>query len=142
MSEIYDLEEKQRRKDFGGRLQKLRVSKKKSQKDMADKLGLTPSAYAWYESGQRDPSVKNLNCLAIFFGVSVDYLVNGAEKSDAQENTNDKFKSVENFWKSAGYAVDVSDDGTLSLILPDNFKTVFRLDDDDLTKKNRSSLKM
>jgi len=52
---------------------------------------------------------------------------------------------VENFWKSAGYEVDVSDDGTLSLILPDNFKTVFSLDDDNfvksIDKKNRSSLK-
>ena len=143
MAKLYDPEEEQRRKDFGERLQKLRVSKKISQKDMAARLGLTPSAYAWYESGQREPSVKNLNCLAIFFGVSVDYLVNGTEKSDAQENTNDKFKIVENFWKSAGYEVDVSEDGTLSLILPDNFKTVFRLDDDNFVKSidKKKSLK-
>ena len=112
---------------------------------MAARLGLTSSAYAWYESGQRESGIKNLNYLAIFFWVSVDYLVNGAEKSDAQENTNDKLKSVENFWESAGYEVNVSDDETLSRVLSDNFKTVFRLDNDNfvksINKKNRSSLK-
>jgi transcriptional regulator with XRE-family HTH domain len=35
-----------------------------SQKDVADKIGISRSAYAGYETGRRDPSIQNAKAIA------------------------------------------------------------------------------
>ncbi|MGG3879613.1 helix-turn-helix domain-containing protein [Bacillus smithii] len=64
---------------FPQRLKSLRLSKKLSQQDMANLLGITRQAYGRYESGLSEPDIENLRKLANFFDVSIDYLLDGQE---------------------------------------------------------------
>lgn len=67
-------------------LKKLRKENKKTQTQMATYLGITQSAYAMYESGDRTPPADMLNKLADYFDVSVDYLLGRTEIPNAYEN--------------------------------------------------------
>ena len=60
---------------FSDRLKTLRQERKVSQKDLSDLIGVTPRAWRFYESGDREPNITNLIALADFFNVSIDYLV-------------------------------------------------------------------
>lgn len=60
---------------FPERLRKLRQQKKLRQKDVADKLGITVSAYGYYEQGKREASYETLKKLADYFDVNIDYLI-------------------------------------------------------------------
>lgn len=60
---------------FSERIKQLRNSKKLLQKDMAELLGITTSAYGFYEQSKRQPDSTTLIKLADFFDVSVDYLL-------------------------------------------------------------------
>ena len=62
-------------KIFALRLKELRNEKKKTQKEMADFLGLKLRAYQYYEGATHYPEVPNLLKLADFFEVSTDYLL-------------------------------------------------------------------
>lgn len=57
------------------RLRELRITSKTPQKQLADLLGTTVRAIAYYETGEREPNIAGLIALADFFGVSVDYLL-------------------------------------------------------------------
>lgn len=63
------------------RLRELRNATKKQQKEIAETLGLSTSAYSNYELGLREPSYDILQKLADYFGVSVDYLL-GRDEQD------------------------------------------------------------
>lgn len=56
-------------------LKQLRKQNGFTQKQMADQLGITISAYGNYELGQRQPTPEMLCKLADIFEVSVDYLL-------------------------------------------------------------------
>jgi len=60
---------------LGKRLKELRESKKLTQKDLADQLGLTDATIGFYEAEKRNPPIDTLNRIADFFDVSVDYLL-------------------------------------------------------------------
>jgi len=60
---------------FSDRLKTLRQERKVSQKDLSDLIGVTPRAWRFYESGDREPNITSLIALADFFDVSIDYLV-------------------------------------------------------------------
>ena len=60
-------------------LRQLRDKKGIEQKDIAEYLGVTTSAYGHYEKGRREPSLDVLVKLAAFFNVSLDYLVTGKQ---------------------------------------------------------------
>lgn len=60
---------------FGQKMLVLRRSKKISQKDLAQKLGIAYSSIARYETDQVLPSADILVKLSNFFGVSIDYLL-------------------------------------------------------------------
>ena len=57
------------------RLQKIRNEKNMIQKDVADYLNITVTAYQRYEYGTRNPSLDVLIKLANYFNVSTDYLL-------------------------------------------------------------------
>lgn len=59
---------------FTERLKELRKEKGLSQYALAKKTGLSHSAIAFWEQGQRVPSLEAAKTLAVFFGVSIDYL--------------------------------------------------------------------
>ena len=72
---------------FGERLKKLRRDANMTQKDLADYLGVVPSAVGKYERVLDSyPSVEILLKLSDYFHVSVDYLLRGKESSQAIEN--------------------------------------------------------
>ena len=61
--------------NFGGRLKELRVKRKISQKQLAEKLGIVQSTIANYEKGLRFPDHNTLIKLAGIFNVYIDYLL-------------------------------------------------------------------
>ena len=60
---------------LGKRLKELREEKGLTQKEIADKLNLHSVTYLHYEKDQREPPLKILMEMALFFDVSTDYLL-------------------------------------------------------------------
>lgn len=61
--------------DFGPRLKKLRTQMGLTQKQLAERLGITKSVVSYYELQERYPSPEILVKLAHIFHVSTDYLL-------------------------------------------------------------------
>ncbi len=80
-------------------LKELRIKNNLSQRELANYLDLSVSAYGNYELDQRQPSIENLCKLADYFGVSVDYLIGHEKKSVMERPTSDL---AENFIKEFG----------------------------------------
>lgn len=66
--------------NMGEKLKSLRIEKKLTQKQVADRLGLAISAVSSYESGTRYPSYDALIRLSHIFHVSTDYLLGMTDK--------------------------------------------------------------
>ncbi|MBQ3214781.1 MAG: helix-turn-helix transcriptional regulator [Oscillospiraceae bacterium] len=62
---------------LGARIAALRRQAGQSQAELAQILGVSPSAIGMYEQGRREPSGAMLVALARNFGVSTDYLLTG-----------------------------------------------------------------
>lgn len=67
--------------DFGLRLQKLRMSRNLSQEALGQKLNRSKSVICAYENNLRIPPLEVLTDIAVFFDVSLDYLV-GIDKNE------------------------------------------------------------
>lgn len=65
--------------NFGDRLKELRLQNGMTQKNLADRIGVTKSVVSFYELRERTPSPEVLVKLATIFHVSSDYLL-GIEK--------------------------------------------------------------
>ena len=65
---------------MGDKLKSLRIEKKLTQKQIAERIGLAISAVSSYESGSRYPSYDVLVKLAHIFHVSTDYLLGITDK--------------------------------------------------------------
>lgn len=61
--------------NLGFRLRKLREAQGLNQKQLAEKIGLTPCQISDYELGGRKPSIKTLEWLCEFFGVTASELL-------------------------------------------------------------------
>lgn len=59
---------------FSERLRELRKASPLTQKAIADELGISVTAYQYYESGKNQPSIENLIKLGEMFNVTLDYL--------------------------------------------------------------------
>jgi transcriptional regulator with XRE-family HTH domain len=57
--------------EIGQRIRKLRVKKKLTQEDIANKLEITPGAYAKIERGETDPSITRLYQIAAILKTDV-----------------------------------------------------------------------
>jgi len=60
---------------LGERLKELREDRGYTQKQLSEKLGINSVTYLHYEKEQREPPLSLLADMAVFFGVSVDYLL-------------------------------------------------------------------
>lgn len=60
---------------LGNRLKNLRKSLNMTQEELANKIGLSRSAYSHLENERNEPDTETLNKLASFHNVSVDYLL-------------------------------------------------------------------
>ncbi len=54
-----------------------------SQQSFADAFGVAQSTVGGWEAGKREPNYSTTLRLAKFFGVSIDYLLGGAEQKDS-----------------------------------------------------------
>ena len=61
--------------DFGNKLKELRLKHKMTQKELADKIGVTKSVVSYYELQERSPSPEILIKLSRIFHVTTDYLL-------------------------------------------------------------------
>ncbi len=61
--------------NFNVRLKQLRQKHKLTQSELADILGLKPTAVSNYESQRNEPSIEKLIALSKYFDVSCDYLL-------------------------------------------------------------------
>ena len=57
------------------RLKELRIKSNYSQREVAQKLYVSPSIISGYETGERTPSVENLLALSCIYRCSTDYLL-------------------------------------------------------------------
>jgi len=62
-------------REFGQLLRELRTKTGQSQAEIAKMLGITRSAYTYYESGKTLPNLTNIRKLAEIFQVPVEMLV-------------------------------------------------------------------
>lgn len=62
-------------KDLPQKLKALRVQYGFSQKQVAEKIGVSPSIVSGYETGERTPSTEILLSLSYLYNVSTDYLL-------------------------------------------------------------------
>lgn len=67
--------------NFAERLKELRKSKKLSQGDIANVLGVTRQAVSQYETGVRKPDYEMMEVLADYFNVDMDYLLGRTDKT-------------------------------------------------------------
>ncbi|MBD8980342.1 MAG: XRE family transcriptional regulator [Clostridiales bacterium] len=73
--------------DFGSNLKELRLKYKMTQKELADKIGVTKSVVSYYELQERSPSPEILIKLSGIFHVTTDYLL-GIEHKHAIDVSN------------------------------------------------------
>ena len=64
---------------IGSRVRNLRYSKGLNQTELGNVVGVSKASISGYEHATRNPSYKNLDKLADFFGVSSDYLLGREE---------------------------------------------------------------
>lgn len=76
--------------NFQQRLKELRIGLDISQAELAKRMGMSPGAIGNYEAGARTPRLEDLEIIADYFNVPMDYLVG---------RTNDRPKySLEEEW--------------------------------------------
>ena len=63
------------------KLRKLRMRKNLQQKDVVEYLKVAKSTYSQYESGKSNPDYDTLKKLAVFYEVSLDYLLDNEENN-------------------------------------------------------------
>lgn len=73
---------------FSDRLKKLRKERGFLQADMACKIGITKSAYGYYEQGKTTPDIITAKKIANILDVSVDYLL--GQEADIKTSSNNK----------------------------------------------------
>ncbi len=72
---------------FGDILKQLRTEQNLNQTELADKIGISRSSIAMYETNQRTPDYETINALSDFFNVSSDYLLGRTSIRNFEENT-------------------------------------------------------
>ena len=71
---------------LGKRIATLRSAKGLNQKQLAEKLNISPSAIGMYEQGRREPSLALIVELAKILSVSTDFLLTGRPAAPAAED--------------------------------------------------------
>ena len=61
-------------KIFGKKLREVRKSKKLTQKELAEQIGIKRNTYSDWENGKTEPSFENIVKLADLLDVSLDWL--------------------------------------------------------------------
>ena len=64
------------------RIKKIRKEREKTQSEIANLLYISQQQYSLYESGKREIPVSYLRILAVFYGVTTDYLLGLTDKKN------------------------------------------------------------
>lgn len=64
---------------FCERLKEMRHICQLTQRQMAEKIGISQPSYIRYENGKSEPTLENLDKIATIFDVSTDYLLGRSE---------------------------------------------------------------
>lgn len=72
--------------EFGERIYNLRKKSGMSQEEFADKLGVSRQAVSKWETGQSVPDSEKAAAIGAYFGVSLDWLINGVETEDEEQS--------------------------------------------------------
>ena len=59
---------------FSENLKAIRIERRYTQKDLAEKLGISPSTYANWEQGRREPSINEIYNLLLVLGIDANDL--------------------------------------------------------------------
>ncbi|MEK5056043.1 helix-turn-helix transcriptional regulator [Niallia sp. FSL K6-0212] len=128
---------------LGDRLKVLRASRKLTQEELAEKIGVTRGTYAHYEINKRQPDYDTLVKIAKFFDVSTDYLISGHNNitiSGQQINlSEEEYKIFEELKKHPILFHDLAKDPEKKikeLIRLQKARDMFLKEDDDEKKGN------
>lgn len=75
------------------RLKELRISRNLTQAQIAEGLGLKSKTYSTYECGTREPSALLIKQIALYYGVSSDYIL---ERQNISDNNSKKAGNLSN----------------------------------------------
>lgn len=67
--------------EFSERLKTIRKDCNMTQKDVYEKLNISPNGYASYEQGRTEPNINTIKQLCKIFGVSADVLLGIEDES-------------------------------------------------------------
>lgn len=73
---------------FAKRIKELRIKNNLTQKQLAEKVGITSTGVSYWESGVAVPNVDTLTKLSNYFGVTINYLL-GIEDNIGNENNSE-----------------------------------------------------
>lgn len=104
------------------RIKALRLKANLTQKQIAEKLGISISYYSQWEVGKRTPASKNLQKLADIYDVSTDYLLGKTDQVKKSTFDEDLEKSLESFHAFSGKTMSENDREAIKQWLIDNFK--------------------
>ncbi|AYD39598.1 helix-turn-helix domain-containing protein [Clostridium fermenticellae] len=85
--------------EIGSKIKKIRESKGLTQKQLAEKIGVTPVTITRYENDNRKPDFDTLEKIADYFNVSIDYLLGRTDSKEIISNPK-KDTSVEKISES------------------------------------------
>lgn len=84
---------------IGERIFELRKEKKLVQEELGKHIGVSKQTISKYEKGTKIPSRENIEKLADFFGVPVDYLLGKSDSTNkSSNNIKEIFESDELHW--------------------------------------------
>jgi len=71
---------------FKENLKSCRKTAKKTQKQIAEKLGISERSYQHYELGTREPNIEMLVKMAVIFDVSLDFLLGRTDNPNSHKS--------------------------------------------------------
>lgn len=71
---------------IGTRIKELRTEKQMMQRELAAVLNVTQDSISLWENGKRIPDTQYIIALALYFGVSTDYLLGLEDETGAKTN--------------------------------------------------------
>lgn len=107
---------------IGERLREARIRRGLTQAEVAEKLGVTRSVIARYESGINDPPSENISKLAEILGVSADYLLGRTDNPTSSNGSGgppieEEFPEVVNVLRRSGKKLTPEDRKRIARII-------------------------
>jgi transcriptional regulator with XRE-family HTH domain len=118
---------------IGDRIKKVRKALSLTQKEFADKLGISRTTISSYEKKQHTPPEALIRLMASVYNININYLISNEEPMFIDMNhliPQDKMQTFENFCKDYGFNTNTVSQKilqevlTLIMSMPDNKKYI------------------